>query len=251
MIEVYIGLQSSGWALDGLTQAWSSHADPAQGLERCAREIGQRHSSRWRRARVDLWLSGGLARPFLCGPLAGLTNWREAETFADAVAPESTGLDGPCRVRLEDWPGDAAVVGTAIDAALADAFDAVAKSCRISWRSIRPRWAAALGDMLAQRPSTRLVAVAEEDALTLLCGSTASGTSPGGLELASTYAPAPDAAQAAALWHRVLLSQDVAADDAWLVQVVVPEQGVETMVSTPDRGGAWPRFAQLAAGVAP
>jgi hypothetical protein len=250
VIEVYIGLHSGGWALDGRTQGWSAHADPAQGLERWAREIGQHHAGRWRRARADLWLSGGLARPFLCGPLAGLTSWPEAETFAAAAAPEATGLGGPCRVQLEDWPGDASAIGTALDAALAEAIDAVAASFRISWRSIRPRWAAALDDLLVQRPSTVLVAVAEEDALTLLCGSPTSAASPGGLELASTYAPAPDLSQARALWHRVMLSHDVPAEDAWLAHLAVPEDGVEVAVSTSDRRGAWPGLVQLAESVA-
>ena len=248
MIEIYIGLHSGGWALDGRTQGWSAHADPAQGLERWAREIGQRHAGRWRWARADLWLSGGLARPFLCGPLAGLTSWREAETFAAAVAPEATGLAGPCRVQLEDWPGDAAALGTALDVTLAEVIDAVAKSCRVAWRSVRPRWAAAIDHMLAQRPSTALVAVAEQDALTVLCGSTTSVASPGGLALASTYVPAPDPAQATALWHRLMLSNDAPAEDAWLLHLATPEEGGEAAVSASDRSGPWPHLVHLAEG---
>lgn len=250
MIEVYIGLLSGGWALDGRTQGWSAHADPAQALEHWAREIGQRHAGRWRRARADLWLSGGVARPFLCGPVAGMASWREAETFAVASAPEATGLDGPCRVLLEDWPGDAPVVGTALDAALAEAIEAVARSNRVVWRSVRPRWAAALDERLAQRPSTALVAVAEEDALTLLCGSKAAGRSSTGVDLASTYSPAPDEGQATALWHRMMLSRDVPPDDAWRVHLAVPVAAGETSASTPDeRSGAWPRLVKLAEGL--
>lgn len=250
MIEVYIGLSAGGWALDGRTQGWSAHADPAQGLERWAREIGQRHAGRWRKARAGLWLSGGVARPFLCGPVAGMASWREAETFAAASAPEATGLDGPCRVQLEDWPGDAPVVGTALDAALAEAIEAVARSNRMVWRSVRPRWAAALDEMLAQRPSTALVAVSEEDALTLLCGSKAPGVPSTGIDLASTYSPAPEEGQAAALWHRMMLSHDVQPDDAWLVQLAVPVAGGETSASTPqERSGAWPRLVKSAQGL--
>jgi hypothetical protein len=247
VIEVYIGLHSGGWALDGRTQGWSAHADPAQGLGRWAGEIGLRHAGRWRRARADLWLSGGLARPFLCGPLAGLTSWLEAETFAAAVAPEATGLGGPCCVRLEGWPGDASVVGTALDGALAETIDAIARRCRVSWRSVRPRWAAALDDMLAQRPSTALVAIAEEDALTLLCGST---TSAGAPELASSYAPAPDVSQAMALQRRVMLSHDIPTKDAWLVQLLAPDDGAEEGGSASDRREVWPRLVQLAGSAA-
>src|SRR5690348_5998222 len=114
VIEIYIGQFSGGWALDGQTQGWSVHADPLPGLERWIGEVEARHASRWRKARVDLWLSGGIARPFVCGPVAGLSGWREAEAFAAAGAAEATGLAGACRVRLEDWPGDGATVATAL-----------------------------------------------------------------------------------------------------------------------------------------
>lgn len=216
MIEIYIGQFSGGWAVDGRTQGWSTHATPAAGLDRWIGEVEARHASRWRKARVDLWLSGGLARPFVCGPVAGLGGWREAEAFAAATAAEATGLDGACRVRLEDWPGDGPIVATALDAAWAETIDSVAASRRITWRSVRPRWAAALDELLAQRPSTTLFALAEEDALTVLCGAQEAGPAAANIQQASTYAPPSDQANAQALWHRLMLSHDVHQDDAWL-----------------------------------
>jgi len=214
---MYIGTFSGGWALDGRTQGWSSHDVATQALERWAQEVEERHASRWRKASIVLWLSGGLARPYLCGPVSGLTSWREAEAFALAAASEATGFEGTCRVRLEDWPGDVSALGTAIDASLAQAIDALARSRRIAWRSVRPRWAAVLDEALAHQPSLGLVAFAEEDALTLLGGPPmqAAETSSSGFELASTYSPSPDATQVQALWHRTLLSRDLLSDDAW------------------------------------
>src|SRR5207245_1953611 len=107
----------------------------------------ERHARRWRKARVVLWLSGGLARPYLCGPVDGLAGWKEAEAFAAAAAPEATGLEAPCRVRLEDWPGEVPALGTAIDASLSESIDALARSRRIVWRSVRPRWTAVLEEV--------------------------------------------------------------------------------------------------------
>ncbi len=247
MIEIYLGTFSGGWAIDGRTQGWSSHVAAPEGLERWVGDIARRHASRWRKPRVVLWLSGGLARPCLCGPVAGLSGWQDAEAFAASAAPEATGLEGPCQVRLEDWPGEVPVLCTAIDAALGDAIQALAKSHRIVWHSVRPRWAALLDEALLRTPSTRLVCLAEEDALTLV-GGPASNWPPApaaGFELASTYAPAPDADQATALWHRMLLSLDVQPDDAWFAQL---EPVVEGEATAPVAGAAnapaWPRLAQ-------
>ncbi len=239
MIEMYLGTFSGGWAIDGLTQAWSAHTEPSLALEHWAREIEQARAGRWRKARVALWLSGGLARPFLCGPVAGLTNWAEAEAVAAAAAAEATGFDGPCRVRLEGWPGDAAALCTAIHASLAQAIDEVARVRRVVWGSVRPRWASLLDEAIAERPSVRLLAFAEEDAFTLLGGSSPqSSVMPApGFEVAATYAPAPGSDRTTALWHRTMLSRDVQADDAWLARLEMPASGASSSTADETR---WP-----------
>jgi hypothetical protein len=241
VIEMYLGTFSGGWAIDGLTQAWSAHTEPLLALAHWAREIEQERAGRWRKARVALWLSGGLARPFLCGPVAGLTNWAEAEAVAVAAAPEATGFDGPCRVQLEEWPGDAAALCTAIDAPLAQAIDEIARVRRVAWCSIRPRWATLLDEALAERPSVRLLAFAEEDAFTLLGGSSPQGVPTAGFELAATCSPAPSADRTTALWHRTVLSRDVQTDDAWLARLVTPPSGAgsSTADDAPSRS-RWP-----------
>jgi hypothetical protein len=237
VIEVYIGLRSGGWALGGQTQAWEAHESPALGLERWACDIGERHGHPWRKARADLWLSGALARPFLFGPVAGIKGWREAEVVAAAAAPEWTGLVGPCRVRLEAWPGEDSTVCTALDASLSDAIESIARSCRITWRNVRPRWSVALDAALGKRPSTALFAVYEEDAFTLLCESTSSGTASPGMSVAATYSPALEEAEAKALWHRMKISFGVQDHDAVQVSVSTPGQGGSM---SPELGGSWP-----------
>lgn len=240
MLEVYIGMRFGGWALSGQTQAWEAHESPEQGLERWARDIGERHGRPWRKARANLWLSGGLARPFLFGPVAGIQGWREAEVIAAAAAPEWTGLVGPCRVRLEAWPGEASTVCTALDASLSDAIESTTRSCRITWRNVRPRWAVELDAALGKRPSTALFAVSEEDAFTLLCESTSSGAASTGMSIAATYSPALDEAEASALWHRMKISFAVEGQDAMQVHVSTPDQGISM---SPARDGAWPLAA--------
>jgi hypothetical protein len=249
VIEIYIGMFSGGWALNGCTQGWSSHDVASQALERWTQEIAERHASRWRKARVVLWLSGGLARPYLCGPVSGLTSWREAEAFAVAAAPEATGFEGPCRVQLEDWPGDVPALGTAIDVALAESIHALARSRRIVWRSVRPRWAAVLGEALAHRPSLSVFALAEEDGLTLLGGPPLKlpATSSSAIDLAATYSPAPNPSQAMAIWHRMLLSRDLPPDDAWFAHLEAIAQGDQSgFVEDVGNRTVWPSATRQA-----
>jgi hypothetical protein len=222
MIEMYVGMFSGGWAIDGHTQAWSVHEDPVAALESWAAVIERQRSSRWRKAGVTLWLSGGLARPFLCGPVAGLASWGEADAMASAMALEATGFDGPCQVRLEDWPGDAVALCTAVDAAVVDAIFDIARRRRLVWSSVRPRWAGLLNEVLAQQPTVGLVACDEEDALTILGGAARTGgETTEAFELATTLSPAPVADRLTALWNRTMLSRDVRPEDVWFARLAI------------------------------
>ena len=252
MIELYLGMSAGGWAVDGRTQAWAAHDDAALALAHWARAIAQGHATRWRRAKVMLWLSGGLARPFTCGPVDGLTSWAEAQAFAAAAAPDATGFDGPCRVLFEDWPDAAPTLVTAIEQSLADAVDMLPRTVRIDWLGVRPRWAAALGDVLRRRPEARIFALAEDDALTLLGGpaGAAGASSPvGHFDQAVTYWPAPTTEQATALWHRTMLSQDVLADDAFFARLGSVD-GAPADAGSPaaNTRAAWPSIAGGIAG---
>ena len=252
VIEMYLGMHSGGWAIDGRTQGWSAHDDPVFALESWAGEIERERAGRWRKASVALWLSGGLARPFLCGPVAGLAGWDEAEAMANAMAIDATGFDVPCRVRLEDWPGDAAVLGTAVDASVAQAVVEVARVRRLAWASVRPRWAGLLNETLARHASVSLIACAEEDALTILGGTTnvQDGTA-GDFELAATYSPAPAADRSTALWNRTMLSRDVRPEDAWFARVETPGPELGRPADDSSTRRCWPDAVRRPEGVLP
>lgn len=234
MIELYLATAAGGWAVDGVVQGWRAHASAVDALAGWSQEIARARGSRWHRARVDLWLSGGLARPFVCGPLGGLAGWREAEAAAAGMAPDATGLAGPCAVALEDWPGDAALA-TAIGQPLAAAIETHGgRRGSIAWRSVRPRWAAALGDALREHAGLRLFAFVEDDALTTVGGpSSEAGAVP--FDHAATRAPAPDAAELEALWQRTLLGRDLSPQDASIMRL---DTAASSSGSTP---GDWPR----------
>jgi hypothetical protein len=234
VVELYLGTAVGEWAVDGVVQGWRAHASPVDALAGWTQEIAAARGSRWRRVRVDLWLSGGLARPFLCGPLEGLAAWREAEAAAAGMAPDATGLAGPCAVVLEGWPGDA-TLATAVGQPLADAIAMQGgRRGRIAWRSVRPRWAAALDEALRERPGLRLFALAEHDALTMVGGPPpAEGTAP--FDQATTYAPAPGERDVEALWQRTLLGRDLSPEDARLVRL---DTAAHPNGATP---GAWLR----------
>jgi hypothetical protein len=231
VIELYLSTDSGGWAVDGRVQDWRAHASAAEALAGWAREIAAARGARWRRARVDLWLSGGLVRPFVCGPVAGLAGWREAESVAAAMAPDATGLASPCVVMLEGWPGDGTLV-SAMARALADAIAAPGgRQGAVAWRSVRPRWAAALDAALRRRPGLRLFGFVEDDALTMV-GGPAPGAGGAPFDQAASHAPAPDDDRMDALWQRTLLGRDLLPEDACLLRLEA--------AAADATAGAWP-----------
>jgi hypothetical protein len=71
--DVYLGMREVAWARRGANAVCEAHGSVGAGLEACFAQIGK-HRARWVAPRVRVWLSGALARPFLCGPVAGLTS---------------------------------------------------------------------------------------------------------------------------------------------------------------------------------
>lgn len=241
MIEMYLGKHSAGWAIDGRTQAWSTHDSAVSALESWTGEIERQRAGRWRKANVTLWLSGGLARPFLCGPVEGLAGWDEAEAMASATALQATGLGAACQVRLEGWPGDGAVLGIAVEGAVVQAVAEIARARRLAWRSVRPRWAGLLDEALARHSSVSLLACAEEDALTVLGGAAgAERVASHEFELAATYAPAPAIDRAMSLWKRTILSRDLRPDDTWFARLETPSHELDQSADDSGIRRGWP-----------
>ncbi len=167
-------------------------------------------------------MSGGLARPFLVGPVDGLRTWSEALALATATAPGVTDLDGPCTTHLEDWPGDRAALATAVSQTVLDEMYAAARAARVKLVSIRPWWARVATDSLPEQGG--VVAIRDSDALTVI------GMSAGRPDLASTYSPLPELDQMRASLRRAALSQGNSLDKA-----------VVCSWDAGDGPGAWPQ----------
>jgi hypothetical protein len=205
VLDVYLGRTEGGVARGGERLFWQPHASLEAGLAALFAHAAAAPRSRWRRkAKVRVWLSGALARPFLCGPVQGLKRWSEVEALAAATAPDATGLDAPCAIQVEAWPNPNAVLAVALDMATRDAIETAANEHGIALQSIRPWWAAALNHLLADGSHARLLAIAEDDALTLL------GIDSGRFDAASAYVPGPSGQQAESLLARLALTSGAA-----------------------------------------
>lgn len=206
VFDVYLGLAIGGVVRGSERAVWQTHATLDAGLG-----VLFAHARQQARKPVRVWLSGALARPFLCGPVQGLKRWSEVTAVAEAMAPDSTGLAAPCAVQVEAWPSPHAALAVAIDPLMQQAIEAAAREHGLTLQSLRPWWAAAFNQVLATTPSARLVAVVDSDALTLLGGDDER------VHTASAYVPRPSDEQAGQSIARLALTAGV--DAAQVVRV--------------------------------
>ena len=159
--------------------------------------------SRWR---LRLWLSGGLCRPFIVPAVQGVANDAEVQAVAAAMAPQLTGLAGPCAVFVERRTAKAPVIATAIqEDRLGKIRDLVASSSRKpKLLSIKPWWAEVLRHGLVREPGLTALGVQDCDSMTVLIGHEADG-----FDIATTYSPVTDQGTAQQVLTRALLSSDV------------------------------------------
>lgn len=152
---------------------------------------------------LHLWLSGAYARPFVAGPLAGLRHWHEAQTVLAAMAPDATGLEGPCAVWTAGPVHREATVVVAVPLALLHSLHQQAKAQSLRLRSVRPWWSAAFNAGLVATPEAQLHVLDDGEALTSL-------HEQGGLcRHAATQWPAPDAAQRTGWMARLMAGRDL------------------------------------------
>ncbi|HEX6705215.1 MAG TPA: hypothetical protein VF169_10680 [Albitalea sp.] len=198
-IDVYLGLGEGATVAQG-DALWQAHAQLEPGLDALFGQAAATVQRRWgRRVPVRVWLSSALARPFLCGPLAGLRRWREVVALAEAAATEGTGLPGPCQVMIEEWPHPQPALAVAVQAQTLDAIESAARRHSLRVQSLRPWWAAALDHALSRGPDARLLAVSDGDGMTVLGGRERFDTANG-------YVPAPSAEQADKVLARLALT---------------------------------------------
>ena len=150
---------------------------------------------------MRVWLSGALARPFVCGPVQGLKRWGEAELLAQATVSEATGLDGPCEVSLDAWPHPLPTLVVAMDRSLIATILDAARNAGVRIVSVRPWWAGVLERRAASK--SPLLAARDTDALTVLAARDDAWS------LAHSCLPRPDESRSKALLDRLTMAADV------------------------------------------
>jgi len=170
------------------------------------------------RRRLRLWLSGGLCRPFIVPAVQGVANDAEIQAVASAMAPQLTGLVGPCTVFVERRAPKASVIATAAqEGYIQKIHDLMASSARKpKLLSIRPWWAEVLRHSLLREPTLAALGVQDCDSMTVLVG-----RKPGGFDGATTYAPVVDQCTAQSVLMRALLSSDVASNSELVGRLVM------------------------------
>lgn len=165
--DLYLGAAAGGIAQGGRRTGWNAHTDVAAGAAQWFKAARQLQGG-WRRPCVRVWLSGAMARPFVVGPIQGLSGWREAHAFAEASAPEATGLVGPCIVYLDQAPDMAAGIAVAVERSLIEMLSALAQGAGVRMATVQPWWGRAITDLVGNRSEFMLLTAEDEDSVTLL-----------------------------------------------------------------------------------
>ena len=167
--------------------------------------LGGVQRSYWRRPPVRVWLGGGLCQAFLLETPSGLRDENEVRRLAAGLAPERTGLTGPCDAWVEDGAGGVPRVAAAVNSSTLQRVRDGAAAAGVRVLSIAPWWRAAQQALAASlRDDQRgLMAIEDGESLTLLCSETS------GYVSAATWLPALDSASTGALRRRLLVGVEV------------------------------------------
>jgi len=182
------------------------------------------------KSKLRVWLSGGLSRPFLltAPPRVSETKLRR---IAAGLACEQTGLEGECRLWMEDGGRAGARLVVAVPSPVLQALSARLegpKRARTHLLSIRPWWVDVLRVALHGNDGLRALAVQDCDSLTLLAGSGRQ------FDAAQTLTPLFDLQTAEAALARKLVTLDL--DAVNLRRARLRRQVLE---SHKNGGGAW------------
>jgi hypothetical protein len=197
-VDIYLGLTQGAVASPRGDVQWCEYAQFEQGADVLFARAAQVATSRWGRRGARVWLSGALARPFLCGPVSGLKRWREVIELAQSAAVEASGIEAPCAVSVESWPHPKPAMAVAVGTAALDTVERTAHAHRVPVRSLRPWWAWALGHTFARDAS--MVAVTDSDSMTVFIEQAER------LHMVSGYVPSPSPEQADKLRARLALT---------------------------------------------
>lgn len=228
--HAFLGRKATAVAPPGQPVQWqplTPAADPVAALLQQAAQAQPKPRS------LALWLSGAYARPFIAGPLAGMRRWHEAQTVLAAMAPEATGLAGPCAVWIAGPVHRDASLVVAVPQALLDDLHRQARAQALRLRSVRPWWSVACNAGLAQAATAQLLVLDDGEALTSLQGQG------GASRHAATQWPAPDERQRTGWLARLMAGRNLAPQHTCLVRLGAVQAPPWQPLAGVPLGAAW------------
>lgn len=223
-LQLYLAQDRCGWLDASGVAHWDEEGDFDSRLVRCVEAAAKAWPRRGlRRTPVQVWVSGGLCRPFLLGPVAGLKGADEVRSFAQSQVADATGWDQPCEVRFEGDVTKGVVLATAMPTAVHARIEAVMAGAQLRLVSLRPWWAGALNQALQQQADLKMVVIDEPESLALLAGQGDDW------DLADVFAPRPSADEAIRTVHRLSAGGSVQ-----------PEQSAWLRLGAGSAGALWP-----------
>lgn len=186
-----------------------------------------------RRGDVRLWLSAELAKPFVFGPIAGLSCWRDAVLAAREFAPRACGLTGPCEVFLEGDPSRTAVFVTAVETTVLRELLGTASALQVQIRAVVPIYALISSSPENRRLGAEMVCCVEEGVETVLIGKN-------GIPLhAGTYIRRVEAVAGSPTMRRLSASHDIAGTRMLIGKIQAQDPIGTPIITFGDPGGVW------------
>lgn len=207
--DVYVGTRRVLYVPAGTGQVGSAQAEPpswsVDGFEDALRVLdgqvlarsesdGTKPIKGWR-----VWLSAGIARPFLL-QVPERASRGEIERIAQDLVEERTGIREECELWVESGRGASVVVVVVVKSHLQELVGRFAKGTGRRLRSLSPWWGEALKAALKRGAGVRLVAIHDCDSLTWLSGQAST------FDGVQTLSPVSDRATADAALARTRLA---------------------------------------------
>jgi hypothetical protein len=160
--------------------------------------------------RVDVWLSGGLSRPFIVPVAEGLKRRADLEQLAKGIAADLTHMPATADVWVGDWRKGHPTLACATEPAVMAAVNDLPKSHGLQARSISPLWAWVANECA---DTCNLLFVSEPGACTVL------QSDHDHVVAASSHVPCPVGDGIVALVARTSFARGVATESAAIAEV--------------------------------
>lgn len=214
--DIYLGerlvaLCTSSGTADGASLPSLKHRE-TEGIADALRQMTELLETLPRHTEVQLWLSGGLCRPFLMGPVADLRNDIEQRRAATVLARQWVNFEGPVKLWLE--PSSSKRTHRVAVASSTEWVDGALASCaavRRRVRCLRPWWASVLNGSIDPSSAWSAISAIDSDAMIVFAGDH------DGFDVVETLHPMIETASARAHLARTLIEFDRGAAPADLL----------------------------------